>query len=89
MKPKPRVPMDDLTPPQDHLDIVATRRWDEQPERWSTTVTIDERKLDLGSFPSVGQALCQRGAGVLRLDRASPSAAQAAEAPRVDGSSPE
>ena len=57
MKSKTRVPMDDLAPPQDHLDIVATRRWDEQPERWSTTVTIDERKLDLGSFASVGQAL--------------------------------
>jgi hypothetical protein len=48
---------DELAPPKQRLDIVATRRWDEKPERWSATITIDGRTIDLGSFSSIGKAL--------------------------------
>ena len=48
---------DDLAPPQERLDIVATRHWDERPERWTVGLTIDGRAIDLGAFPSLGQAL--------------------------------
>jgi hypothetical protein len=57
MKPKPRQPVDDLVPPQERLDIVATRHWDETPERWSVVITIDDRIIDLGSFTTIGKAL--------------------------------
>lgn len=53
----PRVPAETLSPPQERLDIVATRQWDEHPERWTAGLTVDGRPIDLGSFPSLGQAL--------------------------------
>jgi hypothetical protein len=39
------------------LEIVATRVVGEQPERWAIAMTMDDRTIDVGEFPSIAKAL--------------------------------
>jgi hypothetical protein len=39
------------------LEIVATRQVSEQPERWTIVITMDDRTIDVGEFPSIAKAL--------------------------------
>jgi hypothetical protein len=43
--------------PRARVEIVATRDIDEQPERWTMAIGIEERRIDAGTFPSLAKAL--------------------------------
>lgn len=55
--PEVRDQLDELPSRHTRLEIIATRDPTEDPERWTTDLTVDDRTIALGTFPSIGKAL--------------------------------